>query len=348
MTVPVQCHHHRLRMQTILAHARANNCSIRIVTKFITSRGNMKISAHRLKIPIRNICIGFCAGLFTAVLFSGYVQASSQPYIADHGINFAIGNKYLTETDISVEGPVAPLLFARTYNSKSTVNGILGYGWSSTITEHLEFAGSAIIRVLPSGRHINYGDDGSGGWVSQLGKHTTIATVTGGYELKKSDKTVNTYDSQGKLIQIRQRNGYTQTFGYSGTELTSISDNFGKTISFTYNTGKLATLTGPTGTFIYAYENDNLVSVTKPDTTIKHYEYEDANDPHNLTGVVDEAGIQTIHLTYDAADRVETSSLNGIRQITITYPSTTNQNPYRQRRAPDHLSTGGSERCCQE
>lgn len=272
---------------------------------------------------MRNICLGVCAGLLSAILSTGFVLASSQPYIADHGINIAIGNKYLTETDISIEGPVARLLFTRTYNSKSAVNGILGYGWSSTITEHLEFAGGSIIRVLPSGRHIHYGDDGSGRWVSQLGKRTTIAAITDGYELEKSDRTVNTYDTQGKLVQIEHRNGYILSFGYSGTELASISDNFGKTISFTYDSGKLKTLRVPTGTFIYTYENDNLVSVIKPDATIKHYEYEDSNDPHNITGVVDEAGIHTIHLTYYVDDRVETSSLNGIRQITITYPTTT-------------------------
>uniref|UniRef100_UPI0040576C9F DUF6531 domain-containing protein n=1 Tax=Candidatus Electrothrix sp. TaxID=2170559 RepID=UPI0040576C9F len=68
----------------------------------------------------------------------GIVQASStQPYISSHSVNFAIGNKVHTETDVSIDGPTGPMSFRRVYNSRSTGESVLGYGWSWSFGEHL-------------------------------------------------------------------------------------------------------------------------------------------------------------------------------------------------------------------
>ena len=56
--------------------------------------------------------------LFLSVIFLPFsAGASSYPYISGHGVNFATGNKYVQETDVRLDGPVAlsPLahVFAR-------------------------------------------------------------------------------------------------------------------------------------------------------------------------------------------------------------------------------------------
>ena len=145
---------------------------------------------------------------FLAIAFRvGIVHASStQPYISSHGVNFAIGNKVHTETDVSIDGPTGPLTFRRVYNSRSTEESVLGYGWSWSFGEYLLIDpgdDSAIDRVLSSGRHIPHIKDGAGIWISPVGRKTTITLETSGeYTLAKPDGTVHTYDAQGKLTQI--------------------------------------------------------------------------------------------------------------------------------------------------
>ena len=282
---------------------------------------------EKLSLQLRLHLLKHCLFVFflTVLTITFHIEAiaSSQPYLADHGVNFAIGNKYLVETDLSIQGPNAVLDFKRTYNSTNSQNGILGYGWSCSFTDQLEIDGGSITRVLSTGRHIAYEEDGNGGWVTQQGKKNTISSISGGYELTKSNGDVHTYDDQGRLTQIQLLNGYLRNFTYSDTQLTTIEDNFGKTLTFTYNIdGRLETLTAPTGTYTYSYLDDNLVSVTRPDSTTRNYHYTDANDAHNLTSVDDEAGFELMSVSYDEQDKVLTSSLAGHKAVTITYEST--------------------------
>ena len=256
-------------------------------------------------------------------------QASTHPYLSSHGINFAIGNKVHTETDISISGPVNSLSFTRTYNNKSTTESVLGYGWSWSFGEQLLIDSqddTTIIRVLSSGRHIRHNKAGEGIWTSLTSKKTTITLETSGdYILSKLNGTVHNYDAQGKLTQSQKLNGYTRHYSYNGTtgELESVSDNFGRTLSFSYyaTTGNLETLTTPAGDFTFHYDgNNNLTQVDRPDTTYRQYLYNDliGNDLHNLTSVNDEMGTEIMSVVYDASDRVEYAyKTNGTEEIHI-------------------------------
>ena len=101
----------------------------------------------------RTILFGVFTVTFALLCCSVRADASSQPYLNGHEINFGTGNKYVSETDISLDGPVR-LTFSRTYNSQSTVSGVLGYGWSASFTEKLIDATSTITLVRSDGRHV--------------------------------------------------------------------------------------------------------------------------------------------------------------------------------------------------
>jgi RHS repeat-associated protein len=250
-------------------------------------------------------------------------SASSQPYIGGHGINSATGNKYVQETDITVEGPVRGVTFKRTYNSQSTEVGLLGYGWSCLFSEKLIDNTTSITLVRNDGRYVKFADNGQGGYTSQLGNSQIITRVTGGFRLTKSNQDIQTYDSQGRLTSTSYRNGTGLTYAYTGDQLATITDTLGRTLAFTYTDGKLTGLATPAGSFTYAYDgNNNLASVTRPDGKSKTYLYQDAAYVHNLTGIVDESGARIQTLTYDSSDRVVTSSLaDGSDAVTIAYPS---------------------------
>jgi RHS repeat-associated protein len=253
--------------------------------------------------------------------------ASSQPYITDHGINFGTGNKYHTETDVSFSGPVNSLTFERTYNSQSTEIGILGYGWSISFGEKLELGSLPvkIILVQADGRHVHFADDGAGSWINETGKIHTIIPTPEGYQLTMLDGATKLYDSAGKLTEKRDSNNNSIYFDYNiENKLESISDDFGHSVTLSYNqtSGYLQTLSTPIGNF--TYEQDlfgNLEFVHKPDGTVRQYIYNDPNgDVHNLTGIKDETGVTILTVTYDTDDRAVTSAkANGMEGVTIEY-----------------------------
>ncbi|KAB2888427.1 MAG: hypothetical protein F9K32_16560 [Desulfobulbaceae bacterium] len=252
------------------------------------------------------------------------VQASTQPYISAHQVNFGTGNKYLSATDVSLSGPRGTLTFSRTYNSQSDSTSALGYGWTTRSTERLIVETSVINLVQESGRYVAFKNDGSGNWINETGKKRVITTNASGYLLTETNGTVKQFSSAGLLMSVTDRNNNGKTYTYSGSLVASVTDNFGRSLVFTYTDGKLTTVTTSQGSWTYNYQNDNLVAVTKPDNSTIQYIYDDANDAHNLTGVIDEAGTRVLTVTYDNQDRVTSSvKADGADQVTIAYPTYT-------------------------
>ena len=270
----------------------------------------------------RTILPGVFAVAFALLCCSVRADASSQPYLNGHGINFGTGNKYVSETDISLDGPVQ-LAFSRTYNSQSTVSGVLGYGWSASFTDKLIDATSTITLVRSDGRHVHFTANPDNSFTSVLGSSETIIRITGGFQLTRANRDVHTYDSQGRLTAIAHANGTSLTYAYTGDQVGSITDSLGRTLSFTYTDNKLTSLATPAGSVTYSYDgNGNLTSVNRPGNANQTYEYATSGDIHNLTGIIDAAGLRLQTLTYDSSDRVVTSALAGNSEsVTIGYPS---------------------------
>ena len=270
----------------------------------------------------RTILFGVFTVTFALLCCSVRADASSQPYLNGHEINFGTGNKYVSETDISLDGPVR-LTFSRTYNSQSTVSGVLGYGWSASFTEKLIDATSTITLVRSDGRHVRFTANPDNSFTSALGSSETIIRITGGFQLTRANRDVHTYDSQGRLTAIAHANGTSLTYAYTGDQVGSITDSLGRTLSFTYTDNKLTSLATPAGSVTYSYDgNGNLTSVNRPGNANQTYEYATSGDIHNLTGIIDAAGLRLQALTYDSSDRVVTSALAGNSEsVTIGYPA---------------------------
>ncbi|MFP4423149.1 MAG: hypothetical protein ACLFRG_21650, partial [Desulfococcaceae bacterium] len=65
-------------------------------------------------------------------------------------------------------------------------------------------------------------DDGSGTFVSEADRVRTIVASGGGHILTESDGRTLSFDADGKLLQIADRNGDAQTVAYAANRLTSI------------------------------------------------------------------------------------------------------------------------------
>lgn len=178
---------------------------------------------------------------------------------------------------------------------------------------------------------------------SHLTESRNTQGISTGFQLLDfSNDSTETYDAAGKLLSIRQRNGWTTTLQYDTQQmLASVTNHFGRQLTFTHDeAGRMTSMTAPGGE-ITRYGHDtvgNLNSVTWPDGNTKRYHYEDSRHPRALTGITDELGNRIGTYTYDAQGRViETQRAGGVDRYQLAYSQDANGLP--QTRVTD-FSTG--------
>lgn len=245
-------------------------------------------------------------------------------------INLITGNKYHEELDFSTSTEL-PIFVKRSYNSASKYKGLFGYGWSSNIEERVEHDETAQqAEVVKSTGAVQRFDLSEGVWIDDSSDEGTLDKLTNGWRYTKYDGTVKTYDEKGNILSIVAQNKLSLEYNYINGNLSSITDAYGQSISFAYNSdGFVESFTDPDGfVYIFDYLNDNLVSITYPDLTpqdisdnpIKKYHYENASFPHALTGLTDEEGIRFADWTYDEYGRANSSAHhNGVEEFSIVY-----------------------------
>jgi RHS repeat-associated protein len=287
---------------------------------------------------------------------------------AGNPVDTRSGMKVASAIDFMTAGD-APLKFEREYRSDTGFlfgnfdgNNRLGRGWRSNFDSSVWYDGSAssgayaVYVMLPDGDVRRFVTSSGGynqtylnwstkAWVngSQNGEILTLVrnTTDSRYDLTTQDDTLWRYDYTGKLVTIRYRGGYTQDLAYdSNGNNTTVTDSFGRQLTFTYTAqGLLSTMTVPggqvynysyTGRYdptIYSgvYSTDYIKKkewaleyVTFPDGTSTltdnpkvRYHYENSSFPFALTGVTDERGVRYATWTYGTDGRVATSEHAG-------------------------------------
>ncbi len=288
-------------------------------------------------------------------------QCPSTPYPC----SITSGNKFKPQEDW--RATIGPLSFKRNYNSlDSAYNSILGVSanaapfgtvWTHNYNLQLLFfanQGSTVKNVSlmrPNGLNVfasnNYTDTtiaGTGGWFINRDAGLKLNQLADGtwqvINIKTND--IESYDANGRLTKITYRNGQFVTLTYPTTVVatsttpavvyynpTQVTDNFGQSLIFTYNTtGYLTSVTLPTGKSItYTYDVQNRLStVSRPGYGIKTYLYSETStiapsgNPNLLTGIIDEKGTRFESYAYDSSDRgISTSMAGGVENYTLNY-----------------------------
>ncbi len=247
------------------------------------------------------------------------------------------GIKVQQETDYEGVGSF-PLRFVRVqkntvnYDSDSNAAG-LGYNWWHTYHRRLRYGLGAFSNVRlvgaerPDGRVWGFARP-VGAWVSDPDVPARLEQSGTGWVLFTPDDETEVYDNTGRLVGIMDQQGLTQTLTYAADGiLQQVTDHFGRTLVFTHDTrGHLTSMTDPNGgitTFTYSNNtNNNLLSVTHPDSTVRRYHYETAGVPSLLTGITDELNVRFATYSYLPYDFTSvTTHAGNAGRVTLAYPS---------------------------
>ncbi|PTU27715.1 hypothetical protein CJD38_18175, partial [Stenotrophobium rhamnosiphilum] len=142
-------------------------------------------------------------------------------------------------------------------------------------------------------------------------KLTASAT---GYTLIDEHNTIEQYNVEGVLTSITYQDGYVQNLAYTNSQLTTVTDSFGRSLSFFYNAAfQLTKVITPDGNVLYGFDTQygRLSTVTFPDTRLKAYQYANGLDNNLLTGIVDENNSLYATISYDAQGRAYQSGFAG-------------------------------------
>ncbi|MFA5026974.1 MAG: DUF6531 domain-containing protein, partial [Candidatus Methylomirabilota bacterium] len=214
-------------------------------------------------------------------------------------VNMVTGNLVHTERDIVLKGRSLPVVFERTYNSRSAVDGPLGYGWTHAFNHslrHLEMITDTQANLY---RHTMSWTDGTG---SQkfftldvpIGSPTSIPCGTStftnpagfyvlfkretdcSYTIREKNGLTYRFESfpdtapgtaTGKLLSITDRNGNVLTLEYSqGGELAKVWDTLNRqALTLTSTNGRITAIQDLGGRqYEYVYDGDKLVAFKNP------------------------------------------------------------------------------------
>ncbi|TBW47975.1 RHS repeat protein [Marinobacter halodurans] len=245
-------------------------------------------------------------------------------------INAATGNKFQSETDISLHGS-SLLHLTRNYNSSDSRIGDFGVGWQLDGLSRLrkfELTSGNVIRLEEGDGRVLYFSDNSGQWVPDEDISLSLSDKAdgSGYLLQSRQGLQREFDSSGLLTQVATRDGRVLHFSYNtNDQVSQISDQARHTITLTRNNRSLVVEVSLVGGSEWQYSYDDLnrlVSVTQPDGTQVRYQYGNESFPYALTGIVDQNGDQRGAYTYDDQGRgIQTSAEGGVNQIALEYLS---------------------------
>jgi RHS repeat-associated protein len=228
----------------------------------------------------------------------GFTMSVQEP------VNTYSGGYWSSATDLAYPGRGIGFAFERNYNSLDTAVGPLGIGWTSNVYARLDIeANGAITYHDGTGARLSYAPSPAGGFDRPAGTRDTLAAVTGGYEVLRPDQVRLAFDATGRLMTIRDRNDNLITFGYTGSDLTTITDTVGRVIDLTYTAGRLTGLAGPQAMSVtFGYDPTGRLETTLDvDGGTTTYTYDGGN---RLESITDQNGHRVVHNTYGPTGRV--------------------------------------------
>ncbi|MEM8997920.1 MAG: hypothetical protein AAGF23_24275, partial [Acidobacteriota bacterium] len=132
--------------------------------------------------------------------------------------------------------------------------------------------------------------DGTYEVVSPSDERRTLTQVTGGWQLRDLDGTVDSFDLGGRWTRRVDRNGNATVGSYTGAQLTGVTFPDGRSETLAYHpTGEVASVThvgtdgATTRTWSYTWSGPDLARIDRPDGTAWQFLYDDPRHPGFIT-----------------------------------------------------------------
>jgi RHS repeat-associated protein len=237
-------------------------------------------------------------------------------------VSVTSGNAYFSHVDAAASVIHGSLQFVRSYNSVNRGTGLFGVfgpGWHHTYEQNLTFPGPGRIKLRRANGRPSYFADPDG----DLRYDPTVPFTAESWIQKQTDGSYvrqfrkggsETYDSDGRLLTIADALGNTTVLAYNGSgQLTTITGPGGRALTLTYAGGKIAALSGPSGTIAtYGYDGSGrLSSVQYADGAASGYTFTYDASTGAVASVADLTGRTIETHAYDAAGRAYTSEISG-------------------------------------
>jgi RHS repeat-associated protein len=189
------------------------------------------------------------------------------------------------------------------------------------------------------GEYVTFTRNADGSYTAGSGDTAELSLVNGDFQLFDPGMgTTAVFNGQGELLMVEDTHGNTITMGYTGGELTSLTDSDGQVIAVAYNSAglisqitdpggqvttyaydasdqHLLSVSGPQGTTSYTYitgqsitADNALASITFPDGTHEYFSY-DANG--RLIEASQDGGAEAIHYAYTSPGGVTMTDAAG-------------------------------------
>lgn len=256
--------------------------------------------------------------------------AEMQKCLTGDPIDTATGNLAEEQTDIpTLGGRGSALGITRSYNSQLAASqkeaevGPFGFGWTGPYSAKLTLnaeAETATVRQDNGATAVFYLKEGKyspPGW-----NLSTFVKEGENYVFTLPTQEKLEFDKTGKLLKESDRHKLALIFTYNGSsQLETVKDAAGRTLTFTYKEGKVESVKDPMGhTVKYGYEAGNLVKVTLPGATEPNWKFK-YDGSHQLTEITDGRGNAT-KTEYDEKNRVKAQTEPLERKRSFEYKET--------------------------
>ncbi len=152
------------------------------------------------------------------------------------GVNVNNGNYYVANTDFFLPTSGLNIEVTRTYNSRSSyVQGFFGVGWSSELEGYLKVNGKNVDYFEGGGGNIvSFVPSGQDKWINSLYGLQTLTKTKTGWVLEGVTGKLLSFDAQGKLARIADKNGNAIDVVYKAGLIDQLRDNFNNQVKFTW------------------------------------------------------------------------------------------------------------------
>ncbi len=250
-------------------------------------------------------------------------------------IDLGSGNVFNEVTDYETDGQ-NKLNLIRYYNSMASPDTYatrMGSNWRTNYDRYLHIFSYGIEAERPDGAVVNF-ISSSGTYTPDTDVDLKLTNSGSTWTLTDQNDTVETYTASGSkatLTSIKKRGGYLQAIGYSSSQISYVSDSYGRQLGFSYSSGLLSSVTTPDSlTLSYGYvafssaHQLTTVSYNTSPATHQTYLYENTSYPFALTGITDENGNRYATWGYDSKGRSILSELSGaVNYTSVSYDDTT-------------------------